>query len=198
MPYDKQFDTYISKSPDWAQPILTRLREIVHEACPDVEEVMKWSSPSFVHHGIMCGMATFKEYAVFHFWKGELITGTALGANGMGAAAQFGRLTSVKDLPPKKTLIAYVKKAMQLNEAGVKIDRPKKKRPALAMPPDFLSAIRKNKKAVTSYDAFSPSHQREYIEWIIGAKTGATREKRVAQAVEWMAEGKSRNWKYQR
>ena len=198
MPYNKQFDVYIAKSPDWAQPILTRLREIVHEACPDVEEELKWSSPSFMYHGIMCGMVAFKEYATFHFWKGELVTGTPLGANGMGAAAQFGRMTSVKDLPPKKTLVAYIKKAMKLNEEGVKVERSKKKRPALPMPNDFLSAIKKNKKAFASYEAFSPSHRREYIEWIIDAKTDATRSKRVAQAVEWMAEGKSRNWKYQR
>lgn len=198
MPYNKQFDAYIARSPDWAKPILTSLRATVHEACPDVEEELKWSSPAFVYHGIMCGMVAFKEYATFHFWKGELVTGTALGADGMGAAAQFGRMTSVKDLPPKKQLLAYIKKAMKLNEEGVKLDRPKKKRPTLAMPDDFMAAIKKNKRALTAYDQFSPSHQREYIEWIIDAKTDATRGKRVAQAVEWMAEGKSRNWKYQR
>jgi uncharacterized protein YdeI (YjbR/CyaY-like superfamily) len=196
MPYTKQFDAYITKSPDWAQPILTRLREIVHEACPDVEEEMKWSSPTFVHHGIMCGMVAFKEHVAFHFWKGELVTGTALGANGMGAAAQFGRMTTVKDVPPKKQLVAHIKKAMKLNEEGIKVDRPKKKRPTLTMPDYFMAAIKKNKKAFAAYEQFSPSHQREYVEWIIDAKTSATRDKRVAQAVEWMAEGKSRNWKY--
>jgi len=199
MPYNQQFDAYIAKAPEWAQPILTSLRATVHEACPDVEEQLKWSAPSFVYHGIMCGMVAFKEHAAFHFWKGELVTGTALGANGMGAAAQFGRLTSVKDLPPKRQLIAYVKKAMKLNEEGVKIDRPKKKkRPTLAMPDVFMAAIKKNKKALASYEKFSPSHQREYVEWIVGAKTDATRDKRVAQAIQWMAEGKPRNWKYQR
>ena len=198
MPYNKQFDAYIAKSPDWAQPVLTRIREIVHEACPDVEEELKWSSPAFVYHGIMCGMAAFKEYVTFHFWKGELVTGTPLGANGMGAAAQFGRMTNVKDLPPKKQLVAYIKTAMKLNEEGVKVERPKKKRPTLSMPDYFLTAIKRNKKALTAYEKFSPSHRREYIEWIIDAKTDVTRDKRVAQAVEWMAEGKSRNWKYQR
>jgi uncharacterized protein YdeI (YjbR/CyaY-like superfamily) len=198
MPYNKQFDAYIARSADWAQPILTRIREIVHEACPDVEEEMKWSSPTFVYQGILCGMVAFKEHAAFHFWKGELVTGTPLGANGMGAAAQFGRMRSVKDLPPRKELVAYIKKAMKLNEAGVKVERPKKKRPALAMPDYFMAAIKRNKKALAAYEAFSPSHRREYIEWITDAKTDATRDKRVAQAVEWMAEGKGRNWKYQR
>lgn len=198
MPYNKSFDAYIAKSPDWAQPILTRLREIVHEACPDVEEELKWSNPTFMHHGIMCGMIAFKEYAVFHFWKGELVTGTALGANGQGAAAQFGRMKTIKDVPPKKTLIPLIKKAMKLNEEGVKVDRPKKKRPTLEMPDYFMAAIKKNKKALASYEDFSPSHRRDYIEWIIDAKTDATRDKRVAQAVEWMAEGKARHWKYER
>lgn len=196
---NKQFDAYIAKSPDWAQPILTTLREIVHEACPDVQEEMKWSAPTFMHHGIMCGMVAFKHYCTFHFWKGELVTGTALGANGEGAAAQFGRLTSVKDLPPKKVLIGYIKKGMKLNEEGVKVERPaKKKRPELPMPSYFMAAIKKYKRALAAYEDFSPSHRREYIEWITGAKTDATRDKRVAQAVEWMAEGKSRNWKYAR
>jgi len=198
MPYNKQFDAYIAKSPDWAQPILTSLRATVHEVCPDVEEELKWSAPTFVHHGIMCGMVAFKEYATFHFWKGELVTGTALGADGMGAAAQFGRMRSVKDLPPKKQLAAYIKKAMQLNEEGVKVVRPAKKRPTLEMPEYFMAAIRKNRKALAGYEKLSPSHQRDYIEWIIDAKTEPTRDKRVVQAVEWMAEGKSRNWKYER
>lgn len=198
MPYNKQFDAYIAKSPDWAQPILTSLRAIVHETCPDVDEELKWSSPTFTYHGIMCGMVAFKEYATFHFWKGELVTGTALGANGMGAAAQFGRMTSVRDLPPKRQLVSYIKKAMKLNEDGVKVDRPKKKRATLTMPDYFLAAIKKNRKALAAYEKFSPSHRREYIEWIVDAKTDATRDKRVAQAVEWMAEGKARNWKYQR
>lgn len=198
MPYNKQFDAYIAKSPDWAQPILTSLRATVHEVCPDVEEELKWSAPTFVHHGIMCGMVAFKEYATFHFWKGELVTGTALGADGMGAAAQFGRMRSVKDLPPKKQLAAYIKKAMQLNEEGVKVVRPTKKRPTLEMPEYFMAAIRKNRKALAGYEKLSPSRQRDYIEWIIDAKTEPTRDKRVVQAVEWMAEGKSRNWKYER
>lgn len=195
---NKQFDAYIANSPDWAQPILTTLREIVHEACPDVQEEMKWRAPTFLHHGIMCGMVAFKHHCAFHFWKGELVTGAALGANGDGAAAQFGKLTSVKDLPAKKVLVACIRKAMKLNEEGVKVARPAKKRPELPMPSYFMTAIKKNKRALTAFEAFPPSHRREYIEWITEAKTEATRDKRVAQAVEWIAEGKARNWKYAR
>jgi uncharacterized protein YdeI (YjbR/CyaY-like superfamily) len=198
MPYNKQFDAYIAKSPDWARPILRSLRAIVHDACPDVEEEMKWSAPTFIHHGILCGMTAFKEYVTFHFWKGELVTGIALGTDGLGRASQFGKMTSVDDIPPKKQLASYIKKAVKLNEEGVKVDRPRTQRAALPMPDYFRAAIEKNGRARATFEKFSPSHRREYIEWITEAKTDATRGKRVAQAVEWMAEGKGRNWKYQR
>jgi uncharacterized protein YdeI (YjbR/CyaY-like superfamily) len=193
----KAFDAYIKSKPEWAQPILTRIRETVHEACPTVEEEMKWSAPTFTYNGIMCGMAAFKNHCAFHFWKGELFLGKKMGGTD-GAAAQLGKLTSVKDLPPKKVIKDYVKKAMALNEQGVTVKRPVKPKKVLAMPDDFMATIRKNKKALAAYDKFSPSHQREYIEWITDAKGDATRERRMAQAVEWMAEGKPRNWKYMR
>jgi uncharacterized protein YdeI (YjbR/CyaY-like superfamily) len=194
----KQVNAYIAKSPEWARPILTSFRETVHAACPDCEEAMKWSTPTFMYHGILCGMAAFKEYCALHFWKGELIFGKGLGG-GEGAAAQFGRLTSAKDMPSKKLLTRYVKRAMELNEQGVQLPkRPAKPKKPLAMPADFKAAIKKSKRAHATYEAFSPSHQREYLEWITDAKADETRSRRVAQAVEWMAEGKARNWKYMR
>lgn len=194
----KEVDAYIAKSPDWAQPILTSLRATVHEACPDVEEALKWSAPAFMYHGMMCGMLAFKNHCAFHFWKGELVVGTPSGG-GDGAAAQFGKLTSVKALPPKKVLQAYIRKAMELNVAGVAVPNgPAKPKKPLVAPAEFVAAIKKNTKALTAFEAFSPSHQREYIEWIADAKSEETRDRRIAQAVEWMSEGKSRNWKYMR
>ena len=192
---NKQVDAYIAKSADWAKPILKSIRDTVHEVSPEIDEELKWGNPTFMHNGIMCGMIAFKNYCAFHFWKGELILGKGMGGPD-GAAAQLGKLTSVKDLPPKKTIHAYVKKAMQLNAEGVKVQRPTKPRKALAMPEDFMAAIRKNKKALATYEQFSPSAQRDYIEWITDAKAEDTRNRRMAQAVEWMAEGKHRNWKY--
>lgn len=192
----KEIDAYVKKSPDWAQPILVYIRDVVHETCPDVEEAMKWSSPTFIHHGIMCGMVAFKNYAALHFWKNELVVPGTKDAAG-GPTRQLGKLTTVDDLPPKKILQGYIMKAMQLNEQGVKTPKaPAKKKKALAMPDYFAAAIKKNKKALAVYEQFSPSHQREYIEWVVDAKGDDTRERRVKQAVEWMAEGKSRNWKY--
>ena len=190
---DKRVDAYIAKSADFAKPILTHIRAVVHEACPDVEETMKWNSPAYMYRGILCGMASFKAHCVFGFWKGELVTGDATAEGGMG---QFGRLTKVSDLPSKKILAGYIKKAMALNEQGVKPARPTKPKKELAVPEYFIAALHKNKKALAVFEEFPPSHKREYVEWVTEAKGEDTRNRRVAQAVEWIAEGKQRNWKY--
>jgi|SRR5919109_3981386 hypothetical protein len=188
---DKRIDAYIAKSADFAKPILTYLRDLLHETCPDCKEAMKWSSPTFMYHGMLCGFSAFKEHASFGFWKHEIVVGPR---DGMG----FGRITTVKDLPPKKQLVAYIKKAMKLNEEGVKVPRMKAAQPkrAIPMPQDLKVALAANKKANATYEDFSPSHKREYLEWITDAKTEATRARRVEQAIEWMSEGKPRNWKY--
>ncbi len=193
--HDKRVDTYIAKSPEFARPILTRIREIVHEGCPDCEETIKWGGPSFTYNGILCGMRSFKEYCGLHFWKGALVLGEDHSDG--DAAQQFGRITKVSDLPPKKVLIGYVRKAMELNDSETKVARPTKPRKELATPAYLTAALRKNKKAQVQFEAFSPSAKREYVEWLIDAKTEDTRARRLEQAVEWIAEGKHRNWKYQ-
>jgi uncharacterized protein YdeI (YjbR/CyaY-like superfamily) len=192
---DPRIDSYIAKQRDFAKPILGYIREVVHEGCPDCEETLKWSMPTFLHHGILCGMAGFKEYAVMMFWKGTLIVGT--GGKSLEAMGSLGRITRIEDLPPRKELLGYIKKAMELNEKGVKAPKkhsaPKK---TIPMPADLKTALAKNKKAKSTYEEFSPSAKREYLEWIIDAKAEDTRKRRLQQAVEWMAEGKTRNWKY--
>ena len=187
---DPRIDAYIAKAPDFAKPILTKIREMVHEGAPDCEETLKWGNPSWVQNGLLCGMAAFKEHCIVGFWKAPLII--------QGAA--FGmrdKITSVKDLPPKKVFVGYVKRAVEMNQKGVKVLRPPARpKKALAMPDEFRKAINRNASARKTYESFSPSNQREYLEWIVDAKQDATRERRIAQAVEWMAEGKPRNWKY--
>ena len=191
---DKRVDAYIENAAEFAQPILTRIRQTVHEACPDVEETLKWGHPSFMYQGIMCGMVAFKEYCALHFWKGQLIVENVSSDQVWG---QLGRLKKVGDLPPKKTVVGYVKKAMELNELGTQSPkRPTKPRKELVMPGAFMTAIKKNKKALATFEGFSPTNRRDYIEWITDAKGEDTRARRIAQAVEWMAEGKPRNWKY--
>lgn len=195
---DSRIDAYIAKSADFAKPILKHIRSLVHAGCPDVIETMKWSFPHFEHHGVLCSMAAFKQHCAFGFWKGKLFLpeGNDLGENAMG---QFGRITSIDDLPSKKVLLGYIKQAVKLNEEGTKAPKPpKKEKGKLVVPAYFRAALKKNKKAQTTFDNLSPSHQREYVEWITEAKHEATRQRRLATALQWLAEGKSKNWKYEK
>ena len=194
---DPRVDAYIKKAAPFAQPILTEIRETVHASCPDVEEAMKWSFPHFLYKGMLCGMASFKEHAAFGFWKGALVLERSSGDDER-AMGQFGRITSVKDLPPKRELVALIKKAMKLNEEGIKVPKAKTPRATLPVPPERGAALAKNKKARATFKASPPSHQREYNEWIGEAKREETRAARVKQAVEWIAAGKARNWKYEK
>jgi uncharacterized protein YdeI (YjbR/CyaY-like superfamily) len=194
---DPRIDTYITKQQEFAKPILTYLREVIHEGCPEVVETLKWSAPAFEYEGFLCGFAAFKEHAALGFWKGTLILGP--NDKSIDAAGSFGRLKTLKDLPPKKVLIGYVKKAVELNEQGVKAPmKSPKPKAAIAMPADLEMALAKNRKAKATYDGFSPSHKREYLVWITEAKATDTRKRRLSQAIEWMSEGKPRMWKYQK
>ncbi len=196
---DSRVDAYIASAPDFAKPILNHLRELVHSACPDVEETMKWSRPHFLHNGLLCGMSAFKEHCAFGFWMAEMVLGEkAKGVTEKDSAGHFGRITSLADLPGDKQLLALIKKAVELNDSGAK--RPVPTRPAgnrdLIIPDYVTAALKKNKKALATFEAFSYSHKKEYVEWITEAKREETRQKRIETMLTWLAEGKSRNWKY--
>jgi hypothetical protein len=197
---DPRIDAYIAKSADFAKPVLKHIRELVHAACPKVEETMKWSLPHFMHKGMLCSMAAFKHHCSFGFWKGSLIFGKGQGPgnNQDEAMGQFGRISAISDLPKEKVLIGYIKKAVGLNETGAKLPpKPKaKERKELIVHAGLMSALKDNKKALTAFENFSYSHKKEYVEWITEAKGEETRKRRLATAIEWMAEGKSRHWKY--
>jgi uncharacterized protein YdeI (YjbR/CyaY-like superfamily) len=198
---DKRIDEYIKKAQPFAQPILKHIRELVHETCPDVQETIKWGMPSFDYKGPFFGMAAFKQHAAFGFWKAALMKDPALMANAQSEAAMGhgGKITSLKDLPSDKKMIAYLEEAMELNDQGIKVPKPKREpKKEIPVPADVKKALAKNKKVSENFEKFSPSHRREYLEWIIEAKTEETREKRMATMLEWVAEGKSRNWKYER
>lgn len=196
---DKRIDAYIKKSQPALQPILVHLRELTHDVCPDCEETIKWGMPAFTYLGEnMTGMAAFKQHAVYSFWKYSLLKDPKgiLKDQSMGS---FGKLTSMKDLPSDATLKGFIKQAMKLNEEGIKVPKAKSApKPELPVPPALKKALTANKAARTNFENFAPSHRREYIEWITEAKTDATREKRLATAIEWLSEGKKRNWKYER
>jgi uncharacterized protein YdeI (YjbR/CyaY-like superfamily) len=193
---DPRVDAYIGKSAAFAKPILTHLRAVVHDACPEVEETIKWSFPHFDYQGeMMCSMASFKGHCAFGFWKASLVLGDKAADGAMG---HLGRITSLDDLPSERTLTSYIRKAAKLNDQGIKVERVRRAKPAFEVPADLTKALRKNRKALTTFDAFPPSHQREYVEWIVDARSKDTRTRRLETAVEWIAEGKPRNWKYAR
>ncbi|GGB06555.1 YdeI/OmpD-associated family protein [Puia dinghuensis] len=199
---DARIDAYIAKSAGFAQPILAHLRQLVHKACPEVTETVKWSMPFFEYNGSpLCNMAAFKQHCSFGFWNASQMkdANSKLQVKERGAMGNFDRITSVKDLPSDKMMLAYIKEAVTLIEKGVKKPAAKKApKPELPVPPELTAALKKNKKAQATFEAFSPSHRREYIEWITEAKTDATRDKRLATTVEWLTEGKSRMWKYEK
>ena len=196
---DPRVDAYIARQADFARPILEHVRAAVHEACPDVEESIKWGMPSFLRGGrILASMAAFKQHASFGYWQHALVVGEGVPREGMGS---YGRLASVADLPPRRTLLAHVRKAMKLVEDGGKSPSARKTtapRPPPKVPAELLAALKANPAAKAAFDAFPPSHKRDYVEWIVEARREETRARRLAQAVEWMAEGKRRHWKYER
>ena len=193
---DPRIDAYIAKSADFAKPILTHLRQLIHKACPDVAETIKWSVPFFDYKGTLCALPAFKQHCGLVLWKHALIFDKKSAAK---QRTLLRRVTAMSDLPGDKILIGYLKKAVALNEAGVKEPVPAKPKAKkdLAMPDYFLTALKKNKKASIHFEKFSPSCQREYVEWLTEAKREETRVKRLTTALEWIARGKSRNWKYE-
>lgn len=197
---DKRIDAYIAKSADFAKLILNHIRSLVHKACPDVEENIKWGMPSFEYKGLLCGFAAFKQHCTFGFWKAAVMkdADVLLGKSSKAAMGNLGRITSLKDLPPDKIMIRWIKEAMKLNDKGIKIpkDKPKHEKKQLEIPKYFTDAVKRNKKAWETFEKFSPSYKRDYAEWITSAKAEDTRNSRLKQAIEWMAEGKPRNWKY--
>lgn len=199
---DDRINKYIEKSADFAKPILSHIRELVHEACPQVEETMKWSFPHFDYKGMMCSVASFKEHCSVTFWKASLMNDPAqiltIGEerNGMGHLGKIKRLT---ELPPDEVIRAYIREACRLNDENIKLPpKPKSPPSQLVVPDDLRDALVKNDAASATFDSLSYSAKKEYTEWISEAKSDATHQKRLATTVEWLAEGKRRNWKYEK
>jgi uncharacterized protein YdeI (YjbR/CyaY-like superfamily) len=194
---DPRVDDYIQNSAEFARPILKHLRAAVHGACPEVAETIKWGMPFFDYKGTMCHMAAFKGHCAFGFWKGSLILDESSRAAENEAMGHFGRLTRLSDLPDDKRLAAYIREAARLNDEGIKVARRKPaQKKEIPVPEDLRSALRKSKKALATFEAFRPSHRREYVQWITEAKRDQTRQTRIQTAVKWMADGKARNWKH--
>lgn len=197
-------DEYIASAAPFAQPILTHIRDLVHKALPDVEEDIKWSMPFFLYRGLMLGnMAGFKQHCSFGLWGKEGPANLRKdGVYDREAMGQLGKIASVKDLPQDRDFIKYLQSAAAEIETGARTQnysrpKPGTPKPPPEVPPALATALKRNKAAATHFAAMAPGCQREYCEWISEAKRDETRDKRVATAVEWIAEGKRRNWKYE-
>ena len=184
-----QVDAYIAKSAEFARPILRKIRELFHKAHPELQEVMKWSFPHFEYKGLVGSMAAFKQHCSFGLWKASLLKDANKLFEAVGNTSMGGRkISSLAEMPSDKVIIEYIRKAIALNEEGIKAPAAKrKKKKELTVPHYFLAALKKNNQAFATFEAFSPSKQREYVEWVTEAKQEATRSKRLATAIEWLA-----------
>jgi uncharacterized protein YdeI (YjbR/CyaY-like superfamily) len=196
MTRDPRIDDYIARQAAFAQPILEHLRAAVHAACPQATETIKWGMPHFLYKDAMlAGMGAFKAHVTFGFWRGKEIVGEEAAEGAMG---QFGRIAAIDDLPAPEIFAGLVHKAMALTDGGAARPRAKKPpKPAPVTPDDLAAALEEVPAARATFDAFAPSCRREYVNWVVEAKRPETRAKRIAEAVQWMAEGKRRNWKYE-
>ena len=195
---DPRIDAYIQRAAPFAQPVLTHLRGVMHAACPGLHETIKWGMPFFVDdERILAHMAAFKQHCAFGFWRGREAVALGKGDEAMG---QFGRITSVADMPPRREMLAIVKQAIAqtaVQAAAPRLPRAVAPKPAAAVPADLAAALAGHEAARSCFDAFPPGKQREYVDWIVDAKRDETRARRVAQAIEWLGQGKPRHWKYQ-
>ncbi len=199
--HDPRIDAYLERAEEFAQPVLEHLRAIVHATCPNVEETIKWGFPHFMHAGsILCSMAAFKQHVAFGFWKGKLIDGIEPVDPDQSAMGQFGRLRRIDDLPGKRSLAGFIRQAMKLNEQGTR--QPLSKRStrsrAVSMPPELAAGLARSRRSREHFEKLPPGQQREYLEWIAEGKQVATRKRRSEQAIDWLSDGKPRNWRYMR
>jgi len=199
--YNPLVDEYIEKSQDFAKPILNYIRETVHEFCPDAEETIKWKFPTFMYKGkILCSMVSFKQYCSMGFWLHDEMQTIKNLETDVEKTNMFslGKITKLEDLPSKPQLKKIILEAMELTDMGVKLKKATSSKVEIEVPEYFKNALNQNKKAHEIFEKASPSFRKEYINWITEAKTETTRNKRMEQAIEWIAEGKGRNWKYEK
>jgi hypothetical protein len=195
---DPRVDSYIEESAEFARPILKHLRKVIHQGCPAAAETIRWGCPFFEYHGLLCGFASFKAHCSLFFWRdidvSRWLAKTNVAGAGMG---QFGKMTSMADVPKDSVLLACVRAAVEQRDAPAsQTKRARQPAKELPVPPDLKKALAANAKAAATFRNFAPSHRRAYLDWISEAKQPATRERRLHTTIEWLTEGKPQNWKY--
>jgi uncharacterized protein YdeI (YjbR/CyaY-like superfamily) len=190
-------DAYVTQAPTFAKPILKRLRTTIHKGCPKVVEEIKWGAPFYLYQKrVLCATMAFKGHCALVFWKAALIV-KKNGKKAKSELKQLRRISSLQDLPSERELLAYIRLAMHFNEPTTQLPPREKRSAPVKVPSDLMRALRSNRKALATFNAFTPTRKKDYIYWITGAKTEKTRAHRLATAVEWMSQGKPRNWKYE-
>lgn len=200
MSKNSDIDNYIAGKAPFAQEILTHLRQIIHNAAPDITETIKWRQPCFEHNGLVCSVAAFKKHVTFSFFKGKLLNDS----NNIFPTSDNNELTSLKfsvlaDIPQDDILTAFIQQAIALNaDSNCKRKSTQRKdKDTLVMPNDLAAALASTPAAQSTFNNFSYSKQKDYIEWLTSAKRETTRVTRLATTVQWLSEGKARNWKYE-
>ena len=197
--YDSRVDAYIEKSADFAKPILNHIRQLVHQVSPSITENIKWGMPFFEYKGALCHIAAFKQHAAFGFWKQTLLDDpNKVLKIGDGAAGSFGPITKISDLPGDDVLKDFILKGMELNESGTKVAKKAPEKKELVVPDYFTEILNDNPIAKATFDNFNYSEKKDYVTWIIEAKTDVTRQNRIVTTLEWLTEGKTRMWKYRK
>jgi uncharacterized protein YdeI (YjbR/CyaY-like superfamily) len=201
MKTDVRVDEYIAKSVEFAQPILSHFRRLVHECSPEISETIKWGFPCFEYKGMICSMASFKAHCNFSFWKGKELhdeSGILLPV-GNTDMMSFEKIKSINDMPNDEIIKKLIIQAIELNkENKTKTPNKPKTSKELEVPEFILNALKASASAEKTFHNFSYSHKKEYVEWIYEAKKEETKIKRIETMIEWLAEGKSRNWKYEK
>lgn len=193
---DARVDEYVERAAEFARPILLHLRLLVHQACPEIDETIKWSRPFFVHRGtIIANMAAFKRHCSFGLWGPGM---TPLSTDGAGGS--LARIESLAGLPEDAAIVAMVRDAIKrVGNTGAAATKGRVKAVSedIAVPQDLALALAEIDGAIAHFEALSPSCKREYVLWIEEAKRKETRARRVGETARWIAEGKRRNWKYE-
>ncbi|KQT22100.1 hypothetical protein ASG31_01805 [Chryseobacterium sp. Leaf404] len=199
--YSPLVDDYIEKAPDFSKPVLNHIREVVHECYPEIEEAIKWKFPTFMYKGkILCSMVSFRQYCSMGFWLHDSMKTLKNLDTDVEKTNMFslGKITGLKDVPSKPQLKKIILEAMELTDMGVKLRKAAPSKNEITVPEYFQNVLNQNKKALEVFEKASPSFRKEYATWIVDAKTETTRNKRIDQALEWISEGKGRNWKYEK
>jgi hypothetical protein len=196
----EQINQYMAELPEWQRRMLVRLRQLIHEAAPEVEEAWRWDKPHFDNAGIMVGLCAFKEHVAVWFHKGALLKDTKKLFEATARTEEKG-MRAYKlhegDKINEAAFLDLVKQAVAVNDKGTKLREAKPTKKALVVPEDLEQVLRKDPTAWANWEAFPVGHRRAYVEWVTDARQEETRKRRIAQSLEKIREGEQQEERHQ-